>query len=210
MTNNDRQTSLITAKRPSLAERICLYIYSSDTPQLAILDETLLSEIFNTPREKLCKRFERKMKKSLEKFLYEQRLSYIQTSIYTRGCTGDNLPELSRELGFSSFRDFKKRFLKWLGISPQRLIEIAEEKYIQWKKEITLLCMYLNSFEEDKQKKTGAAIRKVLPNYDADTIDSLDYENLVEQSPESINLTGDGIALAEKLKEKYFYGKMIA
>ncbi|MDQ1354232.1 MAG: hypothetical protein QG657_4541 [Acidobacteriota bacterium] len=210
MTHNNRQTRLITAKRPSLAERICLYIYSSDIPQLAILDETLLSEIFNIPKDKLCKRFEWKMEKSLETFLYEQRLSYIQTCIFSRQCTVDNLPELSTKLGFSSFPDFKKRFLKWLSISPERLIEITEAKYSEWKREITLLCMYLNSFEQDMLKKPGAAIRKVLPNYDADTINSLDYENLVEQCPDSIHLTEDGIARAEELEQRYFNGKMIA
>jgi AraC-like DNA-binding protein len=210
MIHSDQQLRLINAKRPSLAERICLYIYSSNIPQLAILDETLLSETFNIPKAKLCKRFERKMEKSLETFLYEQKLSYIQTSIFSRRCTGDNLPELSTKLGFSSFQDFKKRFLKWMGISPQRLIEITEARYIEWKKEITLLCMYLNSFEEDMRKKTGATIRKVVLNYDPDMINSLDYENLVEQCPDSIHLTEDGIARAEELEQRYFNGKMIA
>lgn len=206
MNHSDQQTRLITAKRPSLAERICEYIHCSDIRQLALLSESLLAEIFNVPREKLCKRFERKMEKSLDTFLIEQRLLYIQTSIFNRRCNAANLPELSRQLGFSKYQDFNERFYKWLGITPQGLLEIAEERYRERKMEITLLCMYLHSWEVDAPRKPGTKIRKVCLNYDPDILNSMDYENLVEQFPSSINLTEEGIARAEELKKMYLHG----
>lgn len=206
MIHSDQQIRLITAKRPSLAERICLYIYNSDISQLAILNESLLAEIFNVPREKLCKRFARKMEKSLDTFLNEQRLFIIHSRIFNRRCNAANLPELSRKIGFLNYWDFNERFFKWLGITPQRLIEIAEERYRKRKREITLLCMYLNSWEEDSPKHPGTKIRKVCLNYDPDILNSMDYDSLVEQFPSSINLTDEGIARAEKLKKMYFQG----
>ncbi len=127
MTPSEKQAKLITARRPSLAERICLYIHGSNIQQFATLTDSLLAKIFNIPREKLCQRFEKKLQKPLETFLWEQRLFYISTRIAKRECNADNLPELSQQLGFSSYLDFAERFYKWLGINPQRYIEIAEE-----------------------------------------------------------------------------------
>ncbi len=127
MTHSEEQARLITAKRPSLAERICLYIHCSNLEQFSTLTEALLAEIFNVPREKLCKRFEKKLQKSLETFLCEQRLFYIRTRISNKECNALNLPELSLQLGFSSYLDFAERFKNWLAIDPQRYIEIMEE-----------------------------------------------------------------------------------
>jgi len=127
MTHSEDQARLITAKRPSLAERICDYIHLSDIEQLATFTETLLAEIFNIPREKLCKRFERKLQKPLETFLWEQRLLYVGIRISKRECNAINLPELSLKLGFPSYLEFVERFMEWLRIDPKRYIEIMEE-----------------------------------------------------------------------------------
>ena len=127
MTHSEDQARLITAKRPSLAERICDYIHLSDIEQLATFTETLLAEIFNIPREKLCKRFERKLQKTLDTFLLEQKLFYVSIRISKRECNAINLPELSFQLGFPSYLEFVERFSKWLGITPQRYVEIEEE-----------------------------------------------------------------------------------
>ncbi len=130
MTYIEEQTRLITAKRPSLVERICQYIHSSNIEQFATLTEALLAEIFNIPREKLCKRFEKKLQIPLEIFLCEQRLFYVSTRIANRECNAFNLPELSLQLGFSSYREFADLFTKWLRVDPKRYIEIMEEKAV--------------------------------------------------------------------------------
>jgi len=127
MTHSEDQARLITAKRPSLAERICDYIHLSDIEQLATFTETLLAEIFNIPREKLCKRFERKLQKTLDAFLWEQRLFYVGIRISKRECNAINLPELTLKLGFPSYLEFVERFMEWLRIDPKRYIEIMEE-----------------------------------------------------------------------------------
>lgn len=204
MTHNDRQTSLITAKRPSLAERICLYIYSSDIPQLAILDETLLSEIFKTPREKLCKRFEKKMKKPLDTFINEQRLLQIKISIFNHRYTPNDLPELSRQFGYQSYPDFSRRFYKWLGITPQRLIEIVKEKHKERRKEINLLCMFLNSWKEDSKRKPGTTVLKVWHQYDCEVANSLERENLIRKYYKTIDITEGGEKKIAELMKKYF------
>jgi AraC-like DNA-binding protein len=126
MTHSEDQARLITAKRPSLAERICEYIHNSDIDQFAILTEALLAEIFNIPREKLCKRFEKKLQKPLDAFLWEQRLFYVSTRISFRECNAINLPELSLKLGFPSYLEFFERFTKWLGVTPISYIELSE------------------------------------------------------------------------------------
>jgi len=204
MTHNDRQTRLITAKRPSLAERICLYIYSSDIPQLAILDETFLSEIFKTPREKLCKRFEKKMKKSLDTFINEQRLLQIKISIFNHRYTPNDLPELSRQFGFHSYQDFSRRFSKWLGITPQRFIEIVKEKHKERRKEINLLCMFLNSWEEDSKRKPGTNVLKVWYTYHYEVVKSLEKENLIRRYDKTFDLTDAGEKKIAELIKKYF------
>jgi len=204
MTHNDRQTRLITAKRPSLAERICLYIYSSDIPQLAILDETFLSEIFKTPREKLCKRFEKKMKKSLDTFINEQRLLQIKISIFNHRYTPNDLPELSRQFGFHSYQDFSRRFSKWLGITPQRFIEIVKEKHKERRKEINLLCMFLNSWEEDSKRKPGNTVLKVWYTYHYEVVKSLEKENLIRRYDKTFDLTDAGEKKIAELIKKYF------
>ncbi len=127
MTHSEKQAKLITAKRPSLAERICEYIHGSNIQQFATLTDALLAEIFNVPRGKLCKRFEKKLQKPLETFLWEQRLFYVSIKIAKRECNADDLPELSQQLGFPGYMDFGERFYKWLGIDPQRYVKIMAE-----------------------------------------------------------------------------------
>jgi hypothetical protein len=85
-----------------------------------------------------------------------------------------------------------------------------QKKLWETRKDITLLCMYLNSQEEESTKEPGKKIRKVSLNYDGDIITSLDYESMVEPCPGSINLTADGIARAEELMEKYLTEEKIS
>ncbi len=121
----------INNKRISLAERICLYILYNlhcNIEQLPGITESTLAEIFNTPREELCKRFEKTNKKTIETYLLEQKLFYVSTRIANRECNALNLPNLSLQLGFSSYQEFADLYSEWLRIDPLRYIELMEEK----------------------------------------------------------------------------------
>jgi len=131
MTPEEELAKLITNKRISLAEKICLYILynlHSNTEQLPGITESALAEIFNTPREELRRRFEKIYKKTIEAYLLEQKLFYVSARIASRECNILNLPELSLQLGFSSYREFADLFTELLLIDPQRYIELTEEK----------------------------------------------------------------------------------
>jgi transcriptional regulator with XRE-family HTH domain len=131
MTPEEELTKLITNKKISLAEKICLYILYNlhcNIEQLPGITESSLAEVFNTPREKLCRRFEKANKKTIETYLLEQKLFYVSAKIANRECNAITLPGLSLQLGFSSYREFVSLFTGLLRIEPQRYIELTEEK----------------------------------------------------------------------------------
>lgn len=120
MFQSEKQISLITAKRPSLAERICLYIHNCTPRQLETLSETALAEIFNIPREKLCKRFERKMQRPLETFLCEMKVFQVCRSLEKSKGKAPNFPGLAKQLGFSGYLDFYVLFYSMMRITPHK------------------------------------------------------------------------------------------
>ena len=70
-------------------------------------------------------------------------------------------------------------------------------------KDVTLLLIYLTSWEEDSRKKLGAKVSRSWKGYNFEIIDELDEENLIRQFPKSLILTKEGRLKAEGLKRKY-------
>lgn len=73
-------------------------------------------------------------------------------------------------------------------------------------KELTLLLMYLTSWEED----VGfAQARRTWKGYDFDIINELTDEDLISGShrSKSVYLTDEGIKMAEQLAKKYLNGE---
>ena len=70
-------------------------------------------------------------------------------------------------------------------------------------KELTLLLIYLTSWEEDSRKKLSAKVARSWKGYNFDIINELDEENLIRQFPKSLILTKEGRLKGESLKRKY-------
>ena len=128
MRQSEKQLGLITAKRPSLAERVCLYIHNSTPRQLAALSDTKLAEIFNIPREKLCKRFERKMQRPLDTFLCEMKVLQVCKSLEKEKGKAPNFPNVAKKLGFPGYLDFYVLFYTLMRITPHNYYKTLEKR----------------------------------------------------------------------------------
>jgi hypothetical protein len=128
MRQSEKQLCLITAKRPSLAERVCLYIHNCTPRQLGSLNETVLAEIFNIPREKLCKRFERKMQRPLDTFLCEMKVLQVCKSLEKEKGKAPNFPNVANQLGFPGYLDFYVLFYTLMQITPHNYYKTLEKR----------------------------------------------------------------------------------
>ena len=64
-------------------------------------------------------------------------------------------------------------------------------------KEVTLLLIYLTSWEEDSRKEVGATVDRAWKGYQFELLDELEDDNLIRQFPKSVTLTKEG-----KLKQR--------
>ncbi len=70
-------------------------------------------------------------------------------------------------------------------------------------KELNLLIMYLNGWEEDSRKEPGGKVFRAWKNYPFDILNELEKENLIRQYPKSVIITNEGKSKAEGLKHQY-------
>jgi hypothetical protein len=74
-------------------------------------------------------------------------------------------------------------------------------------KDLNLLLLYLTSWQEASRKEPGEMLYRSWKGYLFEVLNELESENMIVQynnSHKSVYLTKEGVAKAEKLKEKYF------
>jgi hypothetical protein len=70
-------------------------------------------------------------------------------------------------------------------------------------KDLNLLIMYLNGWEEESRNEPGGRIFRVWRGYPFDILNALERENLIRQYAKSMIITKEGQSKAEGLKHQY-------
>lgn len=70
-------------------------------------------------------------------------------------------------------------------------------------KDLNLLMMYLNGWEEESRNEPGCKILRVWKSYPFDIINELERENLIRQYHKSLIITKEGQSKAAGLINKY-------
>jgi hypothetical protein len=71
------------------------------------------------------------------------------------------------------------------------------------KKDLNLIMMYLNGWEEESRIEPGGKVLRAWKGYPFDVINALEKEKMIRQYDKSLIITKEGISRAEGLKHQY-------
>ncbi|MDQ1354306.1 MAG: Transposase [Acidobacteriota bacterium] len=70
-------------------------------------------------------------------------------------------------------------------------------------KDLNLIMIYLNGWEEESRKDPGGKVFRAWKNYPFDVLNELERENMIRQYPKSLIVTKEGKTKAEGLMHQY-------
>lgn len=70
-------------------------------------------------------------------------------------------------------------------------------------KELNLIIIYLNGWEEDSRREPGGKVLRAWKGYPFDVLNELEKEKMIRQYDKSLVITKEGISKAEGLMHQY-------
>jgi hypothetical protein len=89
--------------------------------------------------------------------------------------------------------------------APNANALIEQEKNMDKKsKDLNLLILYQNSWQEESKKDPNDMVTRAWKNYPFDILNELERENLIRQYEKSVIITKEGQAKIQALLQQYF------
>lgn len=103
-------------KKEKISDLAVEYILTRNNRQLRDLKEEIVAQVIGVPGDNLGQRFKRDQKISLGDFISREK---IHRAIFILETQHDkSIADLSKELGFTSKKEFATKFENYLAISP--------------------------------------------------------------------------------------------